>query len=113
MIRTRVTVAVSGMFPLMLVIVDCGTGRLKFRILAAGTVYRMGHMQNAACGEVPTCGESTHNIHGTEPFHSQANSFPGENQPIGPRPIRSMAFLLPGQFIPWLLRSLPSSRKLS
>jgi len=40
--------------------------------------------------------------HGTEPFRSRANFLPGANMPIGPWPIRSMAFSFPGTFAPWL-----------
>ena len=46
---------------------------------------------------------------GTEPFRSRANSLPGANRPIGLWPIRSLANLLPGPFVPWPFRSLELS----
>jgi len=42
--------------------------------------------------------------HGTEPFRSRANSFPGANRPIGPWPICSLELLLLGPFA--LLKNL-------
>jgi len=43
--------------------------------------------------------------YGTEPFRSRANSLARANRPIGPGPIRSLAFSLPDQFVPWPFRS--------